>query len=77
MIQLKKEKVQVSFGIDRYVGQFGEDFKIYRPEEAFPEVDAIIITAFDVEAIEARLRHKYVGRILGVGELIDEMMRGQ
>ncbi len=77
LIQLKKEKVQVSFGIDRYVGQFGEDFKIYRPEEAFPEVDAIIITAFDVEAIEARLRHKYVGRILGVGELIDEMMRGQ
>lgn len=75
LIQLKREQVAVLFGIDRYVGQFGCDYKIYRPEEEFPDVDAIIITAYEVEPILKSLRSKYTGKIWGLEEIIDDMMK--
>ncbi len=75
LIQLKREQVAVLFGIDRYVGQFGCDYKIYRPEEEFPDVDAIIITAYEVEPILKSLRSKYIGKIWGLEEIIDDMIK--
>ncbi len=75
LIQLRKENVDVDFGIDRYVGQFGSDFQVYRPEEQFPETDAIIITAYDVASIMENLKNKYHGRIIGLGEIIDDIYR--
>lgn len=75
LAELRREKVRVCFGIDRYVGQFGDDYKIYRPEEIFPDVDAIIITAYDTTAIANILQTKYHGKIFGLEEIIDAMMQ--
>lgn len=73
-IQLKKEGMNPAFGIDRYVGQFGDDFKVYRPEEDFPYVDAIVITAYDVESVRKMLSSKYGGKILSIEEILDKFI---
>lgn len=73
LIQLRKENVNLLFGIDRYVGQFGNDFRIYRPEEEFPEVDAIIITSYDTVSICRQLEGKFKGKILTAEMIIEEM----
>lgn len=76
LIQMRKENINVVFGIDRYVGQFGAHFPIYRPEDAFPDVDAIVITAYDTAAITEFLESKYRGRLLKLEEIIDTIMNG-
>lgn len=75
LIQLQKEGINVAFGIDRYVGQFGNDFIIYRPEETFPAVDAVIVTAYDVFGIKEFLQNTYHGRILELNNILDRMMK--
>lgn len=75
LIQLKKEGVNVAFGIDQYVGQFGNDFMIYRPEEPFPQVDAVIVTAYDVPNIIKQLQNSCCGRILELNKLLDVMIK--
>ena len=75
LIQLRKEGINVAFGIDRYVGQFGNDFMIYRPEDSFPEVDAVIVTAYDVFGVKEFLQSTYHGRILELEKLLDTMMK--
>lgn len=76
LIQLRRENVEVVFGIDQYVGQFGDDFVIYRPEDKFPAVDAIVVTAYDFEAIKLKIQSHYNGKIISIEELIDGMFRG-
>lgn len=74
--RLRKEGVNAAFGIDRYVGQFGGGYRIYRPEEEFPHVDAVVVTAYDAAAIAKSLRERHRGRIYSLEEIIDGMMRG-
>ena len=69
----KNKQGKVLFGIDRYVGQFGNDFRIYRPEEEFPEADAIIITAYDSASICRQLEGKFKGKLITVETIIEEM----
>ena len=57
------------------MGQFGSDYKIYRPEECFPHVDAIIVTAYDTMLIKKQLKHSYKGKIFGLEDILDEMMK--
>ncbi len=73
LLQLKKEGRTAAFGIDRYVGQFGGDCAVYRPEDEFPPVDAIIITAYDTAAVTEMLRRKYQGKIFALDEMVDAM----
>lgn len=75
LIQLRKENCPPLFGIDRYVGQFGDDFKIYRPEDDFPKVDAIIITAYDVQEIKGQLSKHYKGKLLDLEDMVETMLR--
>jgi hypothetical protein len=75
LLQLQKEKFAVAFGIDRYVGQHGDDFMIYRLEDKFPQTDAIIITSYDTVAITEALRGKYDGKIYTLEEMIDSMIK--
>lgn len=76
LLSLAREGRPAAFGIDRYVGQFGSDFVIYRPEDSFPAVDAIVITAYDAAGIERMLRQKYQGKIYSLEAILDTMMRG-
>lgn len=75
LIQLRRESIIVAFGIDRYVGQYGDDITIYRPEDKFPQADAIIITSYDIISITQMLRCKYEGKIYSLEEIIDSMIR--
>lgn len=77
LLQLRKERIEAAFGIDRYVGQFGSDYTIYRPEEEWPTVDAIIITAYDTASISEQLRRCYKGQIFALDEILDDMMKGR
>ena len=73
LIQARKEGLEPAFGIDRYVGQFGDDFKIYRPEEEIPQTDCIIVTAYDYESIARSLKQKVDARILYIGDILSAM----
>ncbi len=75
LVQLRKEEIPPLFGIDRYVGQFGDDFKIYRPEEEFPDVDALIITAYDTNVIYEQMKDRYHGKMIALECIIDEMLK--
>ncbi len=73
LLRARKEGIEPAYGIDRYVGQFGDDFKIYRPEEELPNVDCIIITAYDYEEIKNTLKKKTNAKIVYIGEMIEDM----
>lgn len=77
LLQTRKEKNPAAFGIDRYVGQFGAEYTIYRPEENFPYVDAIIITAYDTVRIKEQLQRSYKGRIFALEDILDTMMNDE
>lgn len=75
---LIRSDIAVLYGIDRYVGQYGKNFTIYRPEENFfPAVDAIIITAYEEEKIESLLKGKCAGRIIKLGNMIDNLWKAE
>ncbi|MDD6656530.1 MAG: glycoside hydrolase family 99-like domain-containing protein [Lachnospiraceae bacterium] len=69
--QLKKEGVLVAYGIDRIIGKYGEEFTIIRPEEEYPEVDAIIVTTYDNTSIIETLKGKCAAKILTLDKLIE------
>ena len=71
--QLKKDGVDVSFAIDRYVGELGDELKVYRPEESFPEVDLIIVTAYDSKGIIRFLDEKTKAETISLGELCERI----
>lgn len=75
LLQLRKEEMPPLFGIDRYVGQFGDDFKIYHPEEDFPDVDAVIITAYDTNSVYEQLKDRYSGKMFALEDVINEMIK--
>lgn len=75
LIQLRKEGANLLFGIDQYVGQFGNEFRIYRPEEDFPDVDAVIITAYDANAIYTKMKDRYKGKMIALEDIINEMAK--
>ena len=72
-LQAKKEGVIPAYGIDRYVGMFGDEIKIFRPEEKLPNVDCIIVTAFDFLEIKESLKKKTDAEIVYIGDLINKI----
>ncbi len=76
--QLTDTNIKAEYGIDRYVGQYGNKFEIYRPEEKYwPEVDAIVITAYDEDAVEQLVSNKSKAKIVKLSEVIEAMWRQQ
>ncbi len=73
LIGARKEGIEPDFGIDRYVGQFGDNFKVYRPEEELPDTDCIIVTAYDYENINASLTSKVNSSVIYIGDVLNEM----
>lgn len=73
LIRSRREGIEPAYGIDQYVGQFGDDFKIYRPEEELPSIDCIIVTAYDFEEIKNKLKKKINAQIVYIGDLIESI----
>lgn len=74
--QLIFEGISVLYGIDRYVGRIGKDLVIYRPEAELPEVDAIIISAYDYQEISDMLKAKTKAKLLSLEQIIDSCWKG-
>ena len=75
VLQAKEEGISPSYGVDRYVGMFGDAFKIFRPEEELPEVDCIIITAFDYIEIKEMLKNETNAAVVYIGDLVNQIYR--
>lgn len=75
--QIDQTKVKVCYGIDRYVGQYGENFEIYRPEdEDWPEVDAIVIAVYDEGmSILDFLREKAKCKIFSLENIVNDIWK--
>lgn len=74
--QLHDSTVRLCYGIDRYVGRYGENFPIYRPEsDDWPDADAIIVTAYDEDEIERFIRNKTDIMILKLSKIIECLWR--
>jgi len=68
---LIRENVKVKYAIDMYVARDRAGITIYRPEEELPEVDAIIITAYDRGEIKDSLEKKVESKIFYLQELLE------
>lgn len=56
---LKESKIEVKYAIDKNADNTYSDLKVYMPEENFPPVDVIVVTAiFDFDEIEQKLSQK-------------------
>lgn len=73
--QLAEEGIRAKFGIDRYVGQYGNQLEIIRPEADYPEVDAIIVTAYENSQIIKLLQRKSSAQIFILEDLIEYFWR--
>ena len=74
--QLQQSSISVKYGVDRYVGQYGCDFTIIRPEnEEWPYVDAVIITAYDEDDVANFVTNKINTRIMKMSKLIEDLWK--
>jgi UDP-N-acetylmuramate-alanine ligase len=67
---LKGSDIKVPYGIDRRADRLTYEIPIYHPEDELPEVDAIIVTAFDFDEIEAMLSEKTESKIIDFNDMI-------
>ena len=76
--ELLCENIKVAYGIDRYVGQYGDGLAIKRPEDdKWEAVDAIIITAYEEDTVYDLVKSKTEANILKFSEIIENLWRGQ
>lgn len=74
--ELIDDNVNVVYGIDRYVGQYGNDLTIYRPEDdQWAETDAIIVTAYEEEKVYEYIKPKTNAIVLRFSEIMEHLWR--
>ena len=69
--QLNDEGIEVKFGIDRQIRRIDRPFKIYLPDDMFPHVDAIIVTAYQCLEVIEFLKQKFDGKIITLQSILD------
>ncbi len=67
---LKGSDIKVLYGIDQRADRMTYEVPIYHPEDELPEVDAIIVTAFDFDEIESMLSEKMESQIIDFNDMI-------
>lgn len=67
---LENSEVKVMYGIDQRAERLTYNLHIYKPDEEFPEVDAIVVTAYDYDEIAEMLSEKTECEILSFGDVI-------
>lgn len=76
--ELLCENIKVTYGIDRYVGQYGDEFAIKRPEDdKWDKVDAIIVTAYEEDNVCGFVKEKTDAKVLRLSEIIENLWRRQ
>lgn len=67
---LEGSKVQVVYGVDKRADRMTYSLPIYAPSEKLPEVDAIVVTAYDFDEIADELAQKVDFEILKFEDII-------
>ena len=67
---LKGSKTQVIYGVDKRADRLTYSLPIYEPSEELPEVDAIVVTAYDFDEIVEALAEKVDCEILRFSDII-------
>lgn len=67
---LENGSVKVEYGIDLRAERMTYNLPIYRPEDTYPEVDAIVVTAYDFDEISEMLSEKVECEIISFGDVI-------
>ncbi len=67
---LENSDVRVLFGIDKRADRLTYEMDIYKPEDEFPDVDAIVVAAYDFDEIEEALSAKVSCKILSFEDII-------
>ena len=67
---LENSSVKVIYGIDQRADRLTYDMDIYNPEDEFPVVDAIVVTAYDFDEIAELLEEKVNCRIWAFDDII-------
>ena len=67
---LQGSNIKVLYGIDRRADRLTYEMDIYKPEDELPEVDAILVTAYDFDEIEEALSQKVDYQIIDFNDLI-------
>lgn len=70
MDDLENTGIEVAYGIDRRAERLTYNIPIYQPEDDFPEVDAIVVTAYDFEEISDILSQKTDCEIISFADMI-------
>jgi hypothetical protein len=67
---LKDSRTQVVYGVDRRADRLTYSLPIYDPSEDLPEVDAIVVTAYDFDEIAEVLAEKMDCEILQFSDIL-------
>ncbi len=72
--ELKESKISVEFIIDRNPSYIISTVDIYRPEENYPDVDAIIVTPiYDYYSIKEQMSRRTSIPIISLGEIVEKL----
>lgn len=67
---LKDSSIQVVYGVDKRADRLTYSLPIYKPSDELPQVDAIVVTAYDFDEIAEQLADKVDFEILRFEDII-------
>lgn len=67
---LENSDVEVLYGIDKRADRLSCELPIYKPEEDYPNVDVIVVTAYDFDEISNYLQEKVDCEIVAFDDII-------
>ena len=71
--ELKSSDIEVKYVVDKNAKDIGMDIKTFFPDEEFPEVDAIIVTAISFfDEIEEILLSKINYKVISIEDILYE-----
>lgn len=74
--ELSITDINISYAVDRYVGRFGENLNIIRPEaDEWPLTDAVIITTYDEEAVAKFVSERTPAKIIRLSQILNDLSR--
>lgn len=72
--ELKESDVEVCYGIDQQGQLLSNEILIYKPEDDWPKVDAVVVAVtYGYEELVSRLQLKHIGKVMLLNDVIGEL----
>lgn len=72
--QLLKENIKIEYTVDQYFPRIQENLPMYRPSEELPDVDIMIVTAYDLGDIVERLESKGLKNVVYIEDWLNDVI---